>query len=85
MRYKTLGKPDSTARQAVWNQELIDAKLEKNDEIKLWLNTLLKKLSQTESGQNALSKYTINAEKIRVIGENIKIKKAVILMPNTIS
>ena len=85
MRYKTLRKPDSTALQALLNEELIDAKFEQNDEIKLWLNTLLKKLSQTELSQNALSKYTINAEKIRVIGENFKIKKSVILMPNTIS
>ena len=63
MRYKTLRKPDSTALQALLNEELIDAKFEQNDEIKLWLNTLLKKLSQTELSQNALSKYTINAEK----------------------
>ena len=35
MRYKTLRKPDSTALQALLNEELIDAKFEQNDEIKL--------------------------------------------------
>jgi hypothetical protein len=78
-------KPDSTARQAALNEELIDAKLEQNDAIKLLLNTLFKKLSQAESGQYALKKYTIYTEKIRVIGENVNIKKSGILMPNTIS
>ena len=67
-------KPDSTGRQVVLNEELCDAKVEQNDEIKLLLNTLLDKLSQTESGQDALSKYSINAKKIGVVGENVKIK-----------
>lgn len=66
-------KPDSSGRQNVLNEELVNANVQHSIEIKQLLNNLLENLSQTESGKKALSKYTINAEKIGVVGDNTHI------------
>ncbi len=67
-------KPDSSGRQGVLNEELLHANVEQTFEIQQLLNTLLDKLNQTESGKDALSKYTVKAEKIGVVGDNVHIK-----------
>ena len=67
-------KPDSSGRQNVLNEELLQANVEQSAEIKQLLKHLLENLSQTESGKEALSKYNISADKIGVVGDNTQIK-----------
>ena len=67
-------KPESSGRQNVLNEELLQANVERSAEIKQLLKNLLENLSQTESGKEALSKYNINADKIGVVGDNAQIK-----------
>lgn len=67
-------KPDSTGRQAVLDEELGNSNLVQSDEIKQLLNSLVDRLSQTESGKKAMSKYNVKAEKIGVVGDNARIK-----------
>jgi hypothetical protein len=67
-------KPDSSARQNVLNEELLQANLEQSADIQQLLKNLLENLSQTEFGKEAMSKYNINADKIGVVGDNTRIK-----------
>lgn len=67
-------KPESSGRQNVLNEELLQANVEQSAEIKQLLKNLLKNLSQTKSGKKALSKYNISAYKIGVVGDNAHIK-----------
>lgn len=67
-------KPESKGHQAVLDEELVNFNLTQDEEIKLLLTNLLDQLRQTESGKEALSKYTVTAKKIGVVGDNAHIK-----------
>lgn len=68
-------RPDSKGRQEVLNEELLNCNIAQTADVQMLFNTLLEKLNQTESGKEALSKFTINAEKIGVVGDNVRIKE----------
>lgn len=66
--------PESEAPQQRLNTSLVEERVSDNAEVISLLNTLIEKMSVSSSGQSALSKYNIKADKIGAAGENITIQ-----------
>lgn len=64
-------KPDSEARQAVLNEDLVALKVVEKIEIQALVEALSKQLAATDSGQAALSQFNIKAEKIGVVAHTV--------------
>ncbi|APD89001.1 hypothetical protein BM525_03790 [Alteromonas mediterranea] len=65
--------PESLKNQTSLNDKLAQINIVQHQEILLYLNQLLNQLQQSESGKKALQKYTVKAEKVGVIGDNVNI------------
>ena len=70
-------KPDSQARQAVVAEEIADADLTQDPDLVKLAQTLLDALKETPQGQQAVSKYNIQAtdSEIGIIGDNAHVEK----------
>jgi len=70
-------KPDSQARQAVVAEEIADADLTQDPDLVKLAETLLDALKETSKGQEAVSKYNIQAtdSEIGIIGDNAHVEK----------
>ena len=69
-------KPDSEAHQAVVAEEIADADLTQDHDLVKLAQTLLDALKETPKGQQAVSKYNIQAtdSEIGVIGDNAHVE-----------